>query len=61
MVMGKITPEDDRIFKEYFAGKDIVLPNPSVADINEDNSITQKNAMILARYLAGWADYSWVD
>ena len=37
----------------YLAGWDVTI-NQSNSDINKDNTIDEKDAIILSRYLAGW-------
>ena len=55
---GDVTLIDDKLFKEFFAGKDDMILNPRIADINKDGFITRKDAIILSRHLAGWEGYS---
>ncbi|MBQ2725297.1 MAG: dockerin type I repeat-containing protein [Clostridia bacterium] len=53
----EVSWDDDKLFKEYFAGIETEMQY-ICADINEDGFVTRRDAMILARYLAGWDGYS---
>ena len=55
---GDVTLEDDKIFKDYFAGKVVTNINFCNADIDGDKNVTRKDAMILARFLADWPGYT---
>ena len=55
---GDVTLEDDKIFKDYFAGKVVTNINFCNADIDGYKNVTRKDAMILARFLANWPGYT---
>lgn len=54
----EVTTNDEALFKAYFSGFNIPNLDHYASDINNDGFITRKDAMILARYLAGWEGYS---
>ncbi|MBO4933035.1 MAG: leucine-rich repeat protein, partial [Clostridia bacterium] len=54
---GEYNFSDAELFAAYFAGHDVTIQE-STADLDKDNKITRRDAMILARYLYGWKGYT---
>jgi len=54
---GILNSEDVKRFAEYFAGYAVTI-NEVAADLDGDKKITRRDAMILARHLAGWEGYT---
>lgn len=53
---GLTDSEDAAVLAQYFAG--LPLTNPDAADIDSDQSLTRRDAMVLTRYLSGWTEYN---
>lgn len=54
---GQIDTDDLKTMQQYFSGYNVSL-DKSTADIDGDGFVTRRDAMILARYLAGWEGYA---
>ena len=53
---GLTDSDDAAVLAQYFAG--ITLSNPDAADIDSDQALTRRDAMVLTRYLSGWKEYN---
>ena len=53
---GLTDSDDAAVLAQYFAG--LTLPNPDAADIDSDQALTRRDAMVLTRYLSGWKEYN---
>lgn len=49
-----VTKADVSAVSDYFFGKASELPDPEWADIDGHDGVTRKDAMLIARYQAGW-------
>ena len=54
---GQVLSDDAELFVRYFAGESIVV-DPIVADVDNDGTVTRRDAMILSRCLAGREGYT---
>lgn len=54
---GQIDTDDLKTLHQYFSGYPTTF-DPTTADIDGDGTVTRRDAMILARYLAGWDGYA---
>lgn len=53
---GLTDSDDAAVLAQYFAGRN--LSNPDAADIDSDQALTRRDAMVLTRYLSGWKEYN---
>lgn len=54
---GSVTEADNALLKQYFAGYNVSV-DTAAADVDNDRVLTRRDAMILARHLAGWEGYT---
>ncbi len=55
---GMVNAADVELLNRYFAGYDVDMIYANAAGMDDDGILTRKDAMILARYVAGWNGYT---